>query len=536
MEFGPLANPIVRKLDGDILYIDNVDQHALKAKYADDPNVVVEDIVQVDVVLGEQRLTQCLGSEAPFDYAVASHVIEHVPNMIGWLREISEVLRPDGRLFLAIPDRRYCFDCLRRDSSLAEFIDAFLRGNQRPTPGQVFDFAAHYVGIDATAAWTAPCDAQLLHRPNVAAAWQLAKNTAQHTDYLDVHCWVFTPLSLFQVLIALVDLDLLPYRCTSFQETQPFENEMLLALAKTDIANGNLKAEARRSFLAHRERLDEDNGSVRRMRPPALAPPETEPDRGTALMGIGRRLVHTIAPRRRREARYPRLAAAPRPVPDETVLGRVFPAYRQTFDFPGEFIDAEHQAIAALPAPDGLIRTTIPGFLRPADGLALYELAYFAPGEILEIGSACGLSTSILCRATARAGRGMRVWSIEKEPEFQQATRRAIAALGLDGHYRSVPGDADQVIPQLMARRPRFGLIFVDHDHRYPAVRRVCAALGRLLVPGGLALFHDFNDERNISGAEDYGIYRAVCELLRDPGMSFLGVIGCCGLVYRAMQ
>jgi predicted O-methyltransferase YrrM len=221
-------------------------------------------------------------------------------------------------------------------------------------------------------------------------------------------------------------------------------------------------------------------------------------------------------------------------VPDQTAIGLDFPAYRRTFDFPGEFIDAEHQAIASLPAPDGLIRITIPGFLRPADALTLYELAYFAPGEILELGSAWGLSTSILCRAAASAGRGRKIWSIEKIPEFQRATRQTVDSLGLDGHYRSIPEDADQAFRQLLSHRNRFGLIFVDHDHRYPAMRRICAALGRLLVPGGFALFHDFNDKRNISGPDDYGIYRAVCEVLDEGEMSFLGVIGCCGLLYRA--
>jgi hypothetical protein len=62
IEFGPLANPIVRKPDGDILYIDFLDQQALRAKSANDPNVAIEEIVPVDVVLGEQSLKQYLGA------------------------------------------------------------------------------------------------------------------------------------------------------------------------------------------------------------------------------------------------------------------------------------------------------------------------------------------------------------------------------------------------------------------------------------------------------------------------------------------
>src|SRR5258707_754975 len=56
-----------------------------------------------------------------------------------------------------------------------------------------------------------------------------------------------------------------------------------------------------------------------------------------------------------------------------------------------------------------------------------------------------------------------------------------------------------------------------------------CSALTELLRPGGMALFHDFNDAWNASGF--YGIYQAVDELLQHPRMSFLGVIGCCALI-----
>ena len=38
--------------------------------------------------------------------------------------------------------------------------------------------------------------------------------------------------------------------------------------------------------------------------------------------------------------------------------------------------------------------------------------------DILELGSAWGLSTTILCRAAANAGRGSKVWSVELDPEL----------------------------------------------------------------------------------------------------------------------
>jgi predicted O-methyltransferase YrrM len=228
------------------------------------------------------------------------------------------------------------------------------------------------------------------------------------------------------------------------------------------------------------------------------------------------------------------IIAEPQKPPELSALGSTFPSYRRSFGFAGEFIDADHQAIAELPAPEGLIVTDVQGFLRPADALTLYELAYFAAGNILELGSAWGLSTTILCRAAANAGRGSKVWSVELDPEFQKATAHAVSSHGLEQHYRALPGDANHVMRDLLANRRTFSVMFVDHDHGYASVHSACDALPRLLLPGGMALFHDFNDDRNASEAGQYGIYRAVCELLADPEMSFLGTIGCCALVHRA--
>jgi cephalosporin hydroxylase len=214
-------------------------------------------------------------------------------------------------------------------------------------------------------------------------------------------------------------------------------------------------------------------------------------------------------------------------------LGVDFPPCHPTFRFPGQFINNTHQAIARLPVDGGLIRDSIPGFLRPADALALYEHAYFATGDVLELGSAWGLSTRILCRAVQDSGRNSRVTSIEILPEFQEATARAISNAGLTEFYESIPGDAASQCDTLVAQSCRFAFAFIDHDHSHQATRRICTQLPALLQPGGYALFHDFNDARNQAEPELYGVYRGVEELLQSPDFSFERTIGCCALLRR---
>ncbi|MEO8277032.1 MAG: hypothetical protein ABI639_12525, partial [Thermoanaerobaculia bacterium] len=89
------------------------------------------------------------------------------------------------------------------------------------------------------------------------------------------------------------------------------------------------------------------------------------------------------------------------------------PSYMRTFDFDGEFINGAHAFFATCPTRDHLIDLGIDGWLRREDALKLYELAYFASGPILEIGSYQGLSTSILVRATRDSGRRNRIVSVE---------------------------------------------------------------------------------------------------------------------------
>ena len=57
--------------------------------------------------------------DASYDVVLASHVIEHLANPLGALREWARVLRPDGRLVLVAPHREGTFDRRRPVTTLA---------------------------------------------------------------------------------------------------------------------------------------------------------------------------------------------------------------------------------------------------------------------------------------------------------------------------------------------------------------------------------------------------------------------------------
>lgn len=224
LEIGALNKPIVTPDMGNIRYVDHASTEDLKQKYANDPNVDIDAIVQVSYIWGAQTLPELVGDDAPFDYVIASHVIEHVPDLIGWLKEIHAVLKPGGVLSLAIPDKRFCFDYCRQLTRTADVVEAYLQHRRRPSPRQIFDHFSSCASYNGQITWTGTISPdKLVNLGTPDQALGLAKHSLETSDYVDAHCWVFTPASFFQLLKALIDLSLFDFKLLEFHDTEGCE-------------------------------------------------------------------------------------------------------------------------------------------------------------------------------------------------------------------------------------------------------------------------------------------------------------------------
>jgi SAM-dependent methyltransferase len=220
LELGPLANPVVRREMGDVRYLDHIDTDALRARYASHDGFDVEAIVPIDYVSHTGSIHDVVGEDAPFDYVIASHVIEHVPDPVGWLGDVRSVLRDDGVLSLAIPDHRRCFDALRSPTVTADIVHAHLTKPTSPSPRQVFDHYSSAVAWHGFISWEEePPFAELVPVHSEAEAFERATEAATSGDYHDVHCWVFTPSSFARLFAALQRLQLVPFSLESCSET-----------------------------------------------------------------------------------------------------------------------------------------------------------------------------------------------------------------------------------------------------------------------------------------------------------------------------
>jgi hypothetical protein len=254
LEIGALTKPVVTRDMGPVEYIDRATTEELRAWYVPNDQVNIDEIVQVDHVWGAQTLLECVGGRRVYDYVVASHVIEHVPDLFGWLGEIGSVLADGGIASFIVPDKRHTFDILRRTSSDAEMVDAYVRGLRRPDTRQIFD---HFMGFrdvgarDAAGGHVAPADLPAQH--DAAPLMDFCRRTAEAGDYIDTHCWVFTPHTFLDAMDLGSRLGVLPFELAAFFPTPAGSNEFFVSLRR--LPDGLTPDAARGAFMASRDRL-----------------------------------------------------------------------------------------------------------------------------------------------------------------------------------------------------------------------------------------------------------------------------------------
>lgn len=236
LEFGALDKPVLGPERGDIRFVDYASRDALRA-YPHAATIDKDRIVAVDYVWsGSGSLAKVIGTGELFDYAIASHVIEHVPNIVGWFEGIAEVLKPGGVFNLAIPDKRFTFDARRNLSTLGELVEAHLSNFTYPSIRQMFDHCFEAVAIDPGARWDKDLDVGRIPRYLGDVALQLAYDQAvkvvETQHYYDSHCLVVTPESFLTLLDGLSRLHIFPLVLSEFYPTVAGDMEFFCHFVK----------------------------------------------------------------------------------------------------------------------------------------------------------------------------------------------------------------------------------------------------------------------------------------------------------------
>lgn len=243
IEVGAFYNPTVAKADGwNVVVVDHDTKEGLLKAYAHDVHVTAESIQEVDVVWSGGLLSDALvrGGKptGQFDYIVASHVIEHFPDLLGTLIDFQAVLKPGGVIVLAVPDLRYCFDFFMPWSTTADILDAHREGRTRHTKSAFYRMAAYsttgIVNRGLPNEFVSASAVGLLSNVFHARDRYVAHDAGPAAPYVDVHTWYFTPASFELVMLELNALKLLDFEIVT-SERGP-AGEFLLTLRKAEHA------------------------------------------------------------------------------------------------------------------------------------------------------------------------------------------------------------------------------------------------------------------------------------------------------------
>lgn len=226
LEIGPSHCPVAAKRDGfNVRVLDHLDAAGLRAKYADH-GVDVAAIEEVDYVWSGQPLEELVG-DTRFAWIIASHVIEHVPDLVGFLNSCERILTPEGLLSLAIPDKRYCFDCRRENTAIGRVIDVALLKPTNHSPGTAAEYFLKVCRKGGRIAWGEGHAGDLESVHGLADALQ-AMARVREGHYYDLHEWVFTPDSFRGIVRDLHDLRLIGLEESCFHDTRGHEFFVML--------------------------------------------------------------------------------------------------------------------------------------------------------------------------------------------------------------------------------------------------------------------------------------------------------------------
>lgn len=243
LEIGPLTAAVVRKEEANVEYIDHLDTESLRKKYANEEGIDASLIPAIDHVLEDGKLPKKLiGGD--YDYIIASHVFEHLPNPLGWLRECASILTHGGCLSLVVPDKRFTFDMCRPLTTLAELIDSDWNDQRKPSARQIFEAATRSARIEAGITWLrAPHRQELNPEGPDVDSFALSKVDEGHRGYLDVHCTIYTPASFLSLMARSAQLNRHPFRLKNFHDTPRNSIEFYLQLVNDPALDADQRAE-----------------------------------------------------------------------------------------------------------------------------------------------------------------------------------------------------------------------------------------------------------------------------------------------------
>jgi len=123
LEIGALHSSLPVPACAKVRYVDRMSTENLRKQY---PELAEQHLVEPDIIDDGEILSSV--ADASLDFVIANHMIEHCQNPIATIQNHLRVLRPDGVLYMAVPDKRYTFDQDRPVTPLEHVVRDYREG------------------------------------------------------------------------------------------------------------------------------------------------------------------------------------------------------------------------------------------------------------------------------------------------------------------------------------------------------------------------------------------------------------------------
>ncbi|MFK7900768.1 MAG: methyltransferase domain-containing protein [Cyclobacteriaceae bacterium] len=231
LEIGPLDNPVIKKNKADISCIDYFDAESLRKKISHNPDRDPSRVVELDYVLAGKKISEVVPEER-YDYIFSSHVMEHLPNMFGWMRDVGKIIKQGGYIIAFIPDKRYCFDINRPLSTVGELLESYEIDRTKPSLANAFDQRYYHKKVRSVDLWSD----YSVHESEISKTFGLKKSyealELAKKDYFDCHCNLFTPDTFTESIEVSIDLGIQPFHLEKIIETKTPNLDFLVLLKK----------------------------------------------------------------------------------------------------------------------------------------------------------------------------------------------------------------------------------------------------------------------------------------------------------------
>ncbi len=235
VEVGPSHNPIVPKSAGwNTTIVDYADAEFLREHYKNENYARIEDVGVIwrSGQMHDTFRTQTLQSH---DAVISSHSLEHMPDAIGFLLSCETLIKPDGVIKLALPDKRCCFDFFSALSTSGDMLSAHHNRDRVHSKRTSFNEVAYATRNNGRSGWSIgdkTTDLELAWPLDFAYAVFRRASATNDGEYDDFHAWKFTPSSFALIIEELGYLGILGLRIADISETMG--HEFFVTLKKFD--------------------------------------------------------------------------------------------------------------------------------------------------------------------------------------------------------------------------------------------------------------------------------------------------------------